>query len=69
MTKFFGDFAKIQELENELAEVENLISETYDFWDEDSVPVELSEKADDLEAELTTLKRNRCRGGLVCRCM
>lgn len=69
MVKFYGEFAKIQELENRISELYKLMSETYDFWDSASVPESLIIRLDSLERELATLKHDRSRGGLVCTCM
>ena len=69
MIKFYGTFARINSLEKELSKVESQISTCYDFWDQGSVPVELIERSNTIEKELTTLKRNRTKGGLVCRCI
>lgn len=69
MIKYFGEYATINTLEKEFSEVESQISACYDFWNQESVPVDLIERSNTLEKELATLKRNRTRGGLVCRCM
>jgi hypothetical protein len=69
MIKYFGEYAIINTLEKELSEVESQISACYDFWNQESVPVDLIERSNTLEKELATLKRNRTKGGLVCRCM
>lgn len=69
MIKYFGEYATLNTLEKELSEVESQISACYDFWSQESVPVDLIERSNTLEKELATLKRNRTRGGLVCRCM
>lgn len=69
MIKYFGEYATINTLEKELSEVESQISACYDFWNQESVPVDLIERSNTLEKELATLKRNRTKGGLVCRCM
>lgn len=69
MIKFYGDYAKIQELENKLDAVCGEIDICYDFFDENSVPGHLFEMRTTLEKELETLKQNHIRGGLVCTCM
>ncbi len=69
MIKFYGEYTKIQELENKLDAVCGEIDLCYDFFDENSVPQHLFEMRTALERELATLKRNRKRGGLVCTCM
>ena len=69
MIKYFGEYARINALEKELSEVESQISACYDLWNQESVPVDLIERLNTLEKELAILKRNRTRGGLVCRCM
>lgn len=44
MIKYFGEYATINTLEKELSEVESQISACYDFWNQESVPVDLIER-------------------------
>lgn len=52
MIKYFGEYATINTLEKELSEVESQISACYDFWNQESVPVDLIERSNTLEKEL-----------------
>lgn len=52
MIKYFGEYATINALEKELSEVESQISACYDFWNQESVPVDLIERSNTLEKEL-----------------
>ena len=68
MIKFYGTYAKIQELENKIDSLNELISEMYDNYDMEGTS-HYEPVVESLERELATLKRNRTKGGLVCRCM
>ena len=68
MIKFYGTYAKIQEIENKISDLNNLIDEMYDNYDMDGTS-HYETVVKSLERELVTLKRNRIRGGLICRCM
>lgn len=68
MTTFYGTYAKIQEIENKISDLNHLIDEMYDNYDMDGTS-HYEVVVESLERELVTLKRNRIRGGLVCRCM